>query len=116
MTSALIICGTLYMAIPFGIVGGSFNRVWEDRDRLLLMQRTRDRLRQWGYTPQDIPELFYAFDMNKNGDLSLKEFCKMLSEMQLGISEERIVALFQTFDVDGSGSIDAREFVRALFP
>jgi len=116
VTGALIICGALYMSMPLGIVGGSFSTVWDDRDRLLLMQRTRERLRQWGYSPKDIPELFFAFDRDRSGELDVGEFCRMISEMQLGISEDRIVTLFKIFDSNESGSIDDVEFVRTLFP
>lgn len=116
VTGVLIICGALYMAMPLGIVGGSFSTVWEDRDRIMLMQCTRERLHEWGYTPQDIPDLFFAYDKDRSGELDLGEFFKMISEMQLGIAEERILQLFKVFDCDGSGSISDSEFVRTLFP
>mmetsp|Transcript_19529 Transcript_19529/g.61441 ORF Transcript_19529/g.61441 Transcript_19529/m.61441 type:complete len:233 (-) Transcript_19529:121-819(-) len=115
-TSFLIISSALYMAIPLGIVGGAFSRVWEDRDRLMLIRRTRNRLRQWGYTPKDILELFYLYDHDKSGELDLGEFSEMISGMQLGIGTERVVNLFKTFDSDGSGKVDDEEFVRALYP
>merc|ERR1711862_708540 len=104
------------MAIPLGIVGGSFGTVWGDRDRRLLVHRTRKRLLQWGYTPEDIPELFCFFDRDRDGLLTLHEFIRMINQMKLGISEERVIQLFRTFDGDGSGTIDDEEFVGALFP
>lgn len=115
-TSFLIISSALYMAIPLGIVGGAFSRVWEDRDRLMLIRRTRNRLQQWGYTPKDILELFYLYDHDKSGELDLGEFSEMIEEMRLGIGEERVANLFKTFDSDGSGKVDDEEFVRALYP
>mmetsp|Transcript_100098 Transcript_100098/g.322804 ORF Transcript_100098/g.322804 Transcript_100098/m.322804 type:complete len:504 (-) Transcript_100098:90-1601(-) len=116
VVSALIVGSALYMAIPLGIVGGSFSRVWEDRDRLLLMRRTRARLRQWGYTPPDVLELFYIYDRDKSGELTLRDFSKMIQEMRLGIGADRVERLFRTFDTDGSGRLDDEEFVRALYP
>mmetsp|Transcript_19530 Transcript_19530/g.61443 ORF Transcript_19530/g.61443 Transcript_19530/m.61443 type:complete len:208 (-) Transcript_19530:19-642(-) len=115
-TSFLIISSALYMAIPLGIVGGAFSRVWEDRDRLMLIRRTRNRLLQCGYGPRDILELFYLYDSDRSGELDLGEFARMISDMQLGIGTERVVNLFKTFDNDGSGKIDDEEFVRALYP
>lgn len=112
----LIFGGSLYMAIPLGIVGGSFNRVWEERDRRLLLNRTQNRLFQWGYTPDDIPQLFCVFDHNKDGQLDISEFCEMIGEMRLGLSRDRMVHLFKIFDEDGSGGVDYEEFIGLLFP
>merc|ERR1712176_933063 len=58
ITSALIVITVLYMAVPLGIIGNAFTQTWNDRDRILLTHRTRDRLRQWGYGARDIPVLF----------------------------------------------------------
>eukprot|EP00448_Togula_jolla_P026748 CAMPEP_0170647120 /NCGR_PEP_ID=MMETSP0224-20130122/44018_1 /TAXON_ID=285029 /ORGANISM="Togula jolla, Strain CCCM 725" /LENGTH=95 /DNA_ID=CAMNT_0010978531 /DNA_START=100 /DNA_END=384 /DNA_ORIENTATION=- len=77
LVSALIISSALYMAIPLGIVGNAFSKVWEDKDRLLLMQRTRGRILQGGYSAQDIPELFQLFSKNE-GHLTLNMFRKMI--------------------------------------
>merc|ERR1711971_1445175 len=109
VASVLIIGSLLYMAIPLGIVGNAFSSVWEDRDRLLLLHRTRKCLLQWGYAPQDIPALFYIFDKDKDGQLCLPEFCAMLSEMKIGLDEQRMISLFKTFDADESGLIDDEE-------
>lgn len=112
----LVVTTVLYMAIPLGIIGTAFNDAWQDRDRILLMQRTRDRLCQWGYTAHDIPVLFKISDSNADGELDLKEFRKLLNQMQVGFSEERILKLFNSFDDDGSGTVDDHEFIKALFP
>uniref|UniRef100_A0A7S0AJQ7 EF-hand domain-containing protein n=1 Tax=Pyrodinium bahamense TaxID=73915 RepID=A0A7S0AJQ7_9DINO len=116
IVSLLMIVSALYMAMPIGIVGSAFNRVWEDRDRLLLLQRFREHLGQKGYTAKDIPELFLFFDEDKDGGLSLKEFTQMMSSVQLGIHEDRLVKLFHVFDRNGNGSVDDAELVRVLFP
>lgn len=116
VVSALIIGSQLYMAIPLGIVGGSFSRVWEDREHLLLIRRTRTRLVQWGYTPQDILELFYIYDQEKTGELDLYDFSRMMKEMRLGLDPQRIQNLFKSFDADGSGKVDHEEFVSVLYP
>jgi len=112
----LVVVTVLYMAIPLGIIGNAFTDTWQDRDRILLMQRTRDRLCQWGYTAHDIPVLFRITDSNEDGELDLQEFRKLLTQMQVGFSEERILKLFQSFDKDQSGTVDDREFVNSLFP
>jgi len=115
-TSCLIIASSLYMSMPLGIVGNAFNRVWEDRDRLLLMERTKKRLAQWGYTPRDITTFFQLFSTKGDGVLNFTDFERMIEEMQLGLSSKRVLQLFELFDDDGSGTIDPEEFVAILFP
>merc|ERR1712113_644436 len=97
-------------------IGNAFCEVWRDRDRILLTQRTYNRLVQWGFQARDIPKLFRLFDHDKDGELDIREFSDMIREMGLGLTKSRVTELFDLFDDDGSGSIDAREFVKALFP
>jgi len=116
VVSVLTIASALYMAMPIGMVGSSFSAVWADRDRLVLVHRTKAQLRQAGYSAKDVSHLFDLFDADCDGHLSYKEFQCMIHEMRIGMSEARTVELFQTFDADGSGFIDQTEFVRFLFP
>merc|ERR1711964_836116 len=116
IVAVLVLSSVLFMAMPLGIIGSCFNNVWVDRDRILLMQRTRDRLRQWGFNAADIPELFKLVDRDGDGGIALQEFQRLIRHMRIGLSEERIVQLFETFDSDDSGTIDLYEFVRCLFP
>jgi len=112
----LMICSALYMAMPIGIIGNAFTQIWKDRDRILLMVRTHDRLVQWGYKASDMILLFEHFDENHDGELGLPEFTRMIEAMQIGLEGERIVELFDVFDMDHSGGIDDKEFVKGLWP
>jgi len=114
--SILVLCSVLFMAMPIGIIGNAFTQIWADRDRILLMMRTRDRLVQWGYTAGDMATLFRHFDDKNDGILHIAEFRMLMDEMQIGMTDERIVELFDTIDKDKSGGIDVKEFVRSLFP
>lgn len=116
VVSILIVSSVLYFAIPVGMVGHTFVEVWEDRDRILLTQVTRDRLEQWGYLASDVPTLFRNFDGNGDGLLDLHEFTRMVRHMGLRLSKERCLKLFELFDVDRSGVIDDTEFVRQMYP
>lgn len=116
VTGGLICVTVLYMAVPVGIIGNAFNDTWRDRDRILLVKKTRDRLEQWGYSAQDIPALFRATDPDHTGHLEMSQFRDLITRMQIGFSEERILRLFEAFDHDKNGSVDDREFVRGLFP
>eukprot|EP00929_Paragymnodinium_shiwhaense_P078309 TRINITY_DN40576_c0_g1_i1.p1 TRINITY_DN40576_c0_g1~~TRINITY_DN40576_c0_g1_i1.p1 ORF type:complete len:762 (+),score=172.13 TRINITY_DN40576_c0_g1_i1:167-2452(+) len=108
--AALTVVSALYMAIPLGIVGNAFNRVWEDRDRLLLVERTRHRLIQRGYKAKDMPTFFQVY-ATCPPDSDLDEDAEPNLDLQ-----ERIVQLFQLFDDDGSGTVEPEEFVHVLFP
>jgi len=114
--TVLMMGSALYMAMPIGILGDACSQVWNDRDRILLVSKTRERLAQWGYTAQDILKIFNRFDVNLNGELSLDEFRKMVADMHIGLQDDRVVQLFETLDRDGGGGIDDKEFVRSLFP
>lgn len=116
VTGVLMVCSCLYMALPIGIVGSAFQQVWEDRRRLLVIMRTRNRLKQWGYRATDIPHLFSLFDTSSTGTLDYQEFGRMLSLMRVGLREHLVRELFQAFDADGSGSVDEKEFVEQIFP
>eukprot|EP00929_Paragymnodinium_shiwhaense_P065589 TRINITY_DN32862_c0_g1_i1.p1 TRINITY_DN32862_c0_g1~~TRINITY_DN32862_c0_g1_i1.p1 ORF type:complete len:789 (-),score=149.69 TRINITY_DN32862_c0_g1_i1:65-2431(-) len=116
VVSALIVSSAMFMAIPLGIVGSSFSRVWEDRDRLLLIHRTRLCLIQAGYGPRDVQVLFRHFGNKMTGELGFEDFRNMLEAMCVGIDAERTQQLFRSFDEDGSGAINDIEFVRQVFP
>mmetsp|Transcript_106652 Transcript_106652/g.339603 ORF Transcript_106652/g.339603 Transcript_106652/m.339603 type:complete len:247 (+) Transcript_106652:2-742(+) len=102
--------------MPIGIIANAFTQIWQDRDRILLMLRTRDRLLQWGYTARDMIKLFRHFNTDGDGTLSIVEFKKMMNEMQIGLNDERVVELFDSIDKDKSGGIDVKEFIQGLFP
>jgi len=112
----LIIVGVILLAVPMGIIGMTFNEVWNARDYSLLLSKTRMKLHQWGYTAHDIPTLFKIVDSDGNGVLELDEFCELVKEMKIGLSDNRIVALFEHMDKDGSGALDAAEFALEVFP
>merc|ERR1712217_369055 len=92
------------------------NRVWEQRVRLLTVQRTRQRLLQWGYKPADIPKLFALVDRQSKGGLTYAQFRRMMALMNVGLGERRVSELFDTFDRDGGGSVDTKEFMHEVFP
>eukprot|EP00928_Gymnodinium_smaydae_P080845 TRINITY_DN64461_c0_g1_i1.p1 TRINITY_DN64461_c0_g1~~TRINITY_DN64461_c0_g1_i1.p1 ORF type:complete len:502 (+),score=82.66 TRINITY_DN64461_c0_g1_i1:185-1690(+) len=116
IVSLLVVGGVMYMALPISIVGHAFADVWRRRDEILLMERTRDRLKAWGYTAWDMNMIFRRFDANGDDVLDADEFRSMVVEMQLGLSDRRIFDLFDTFDRNRSGSVDRIEFAKALFP
>eukprot|EP00448_Togula_jolla_P022833 CAMPEP_0170580552 /NCGR_PEP_ID=MMETSP0224-20130122/6567_1 /TAXON_ID=285029 /ORGANISM="Togula jolla, Strain CCCM 725" /LENGTH=592 /DNA_ID=CAMNT_0010903629 /DNA_START=42 /DNA_END=1820 /DNA_ORIENTATION=+ len=116
ITCVMVICSVLYMAMPLGIIGSAFCNIWNDRDRILLIQRTREQFKRWGFAPPDLPLLFQLVDIDGNGCLEFKEFVELLKQMRIVLTENRMVDLFAALDVDNSGEIDAQEFVKTVFP
>jgi len=116
VVSTLIIISALYMAIPIGIVGKAFATVWDDRDRLLLHYRVRARFLSSGYQASDVPAMFFSFDTDGDGKLTLPEFQSMMEQVQIDLGGARLVELFASFDNDGNGTIEDSEFVKNLFP
>mmetsp|Transcript_49735 Transcript_49735/g.118560 ORF Transcript_49735/g.118560 Transcript_49735/m.118560 type:complete len:648 (-) Transcript_49735:198-2141(-) len=116
IVATLVVSSMIFVAFPLGIIGHTFTQVWRDRDRILLMQRTRDCLDHWGYTAREVQRLFSIADRDGDGELDLDEFRDLMHLMKIGLSDERVIALFKSFDYDFSGSINDEEFIWTLFP
>lgn len=116
IVALLVIISVIFTAFPLGIIGSTFTAVWSDRDRILLLQHTRDCFDQRGYTAHDASKLFQLADKDGNAELDFEEFAGFLNHLRLGLKEERVFELFQAFDYDCSGTISHREFFRVLFP
>lgn len=114
--SCAVIVSVFYMAMPIGIIGHVFTKVWENREWVLLTYRMRARLEKYGYTAGDVEAVFQLFDRNNDGVMDVGEFCQMMQEMNIGLTEVRVMSLFQHLDEDGSGNIDCGELVAAIFP
>jgi hypothetical protein len=112
----LMFLGPLYMAMPIGIVGKAFGDIWEDRHRLLLMQRMRSRVVNAGYTSQDLRRMFALLDSDGNGMMDYEEFTSMLDVMQINIEAKFVTQVFESFDQDDEGSIGFDSLLRGLFP
>merc|ERR1719229_195234 len=102
------------MAMPITIVGTAFTDVWKNRVRIQAIGRMHSRLRQWGYTEEDLRLMFKTADVDNSGELDQEEFQKMVSTMRLGLNEKSINALFKVFDDDNSGAVDIEEFVEGI--
>lgn len=114
--SALMVISALYMAMPLGIIGDTFSRVWADRDRLLVIKRFRSAFLEGGFSLQSFQEIFSVFDEDGNGALNVHEFALMLKTMQMRMSEERINVLYGTLDHEGAGEITLEALISLLAP
>lgn len=116
LVAIMAISSVLYMAIPLGLMGNAFSEVWGERHKILVCQRARYCLTQWGYTADTLSGLFIDYDDNGDGELNLTEFRTMMHDMRVGLADKAITRLFETFDSDQSGFITDVEFVKAIFP
>lgn len=114
--SVLMVFSALYMAMPLGIVGDAFSRVWADRDRLLVIKRFRGAFLEGGFTLQSFENVFRIFDKDASGALDIDEFTDMVTTMQMRMTEERINNLFAILDKDGAGQITLDALKRELAP
>jgi len=69
-----------------------------------------------GLTNKDFAHrLFIAFDSDKSGKISFKEFCIGMSVFCTKSStEEKLKFTFKLYDIDGSGTIDENELAQLL--
>ncbi|XP_035282322.1 guanylyl cyclase-activating protein 1 [Anguilla anguilla] len=61
-----------------------------------------------------IEEMFYTFDMNKDGYLDFMEYVAALSLVMRGKMEHKLRWYFKLYDVDGNGCIDREELLNIV--
>lgn len=115
LAGALILLSCLYTAIPIGIVGNAFSKVWEDRERLLAMQHMRRRTARAGYTLRDLALVFESIDEDQDGQLTIEEFRHFFEVMDISVTDTTAALVFETFDDSGGGSVDFAELMFGLF-
>jgi len=114
--SVLTFVSVLFLALPVGIIGYEFTHSWQNRGKVLLINKTRKCLEKWGYSASDVKVLFDYVDVDGDGNLNLSEFIELIRQMRIGISVEKAFNIFSLFDDDHNGSLDCTEFLRHVFP
>ncbi|KAJ8269106.1 hypothetical protein COCON_G00117130 [Conger conger] len=61
-----------------------------------------------------IEEMFYTFDMNKDGYIDFMEYVAALSLVMRGKMEHKLRWYFKLYDVDGNGCIDREELFNII--
>jgi len=115
-SAALILGGVCYMAMPLAIIGGTFVNVWQERERILMREKTQRRFAEGGITPGELRMLFEAADQDHSGSVKRSEFVELVEAFQLGMTRGQILKLFKGVDSNGSGDITFDEFSLFLFP
>jgi len=114
--SALMVVSGLYLALPIGIVGHCFSSVWNDRERLLVIQQLRNMVIRVGLSPEDFHSMFSVLDSDHDGQLDLDEFRNLVATMQIKASKRCVFEVFKSFDDDGQGTVDYQELFDGIFP
>ena len=115
-TSMFIILGLLYLAIPIGIIGGSFSDVWGQRNKIVELEKMRRRLAVAGSGPAQLAMAFNKFDKDCSGHMEFNEFKDLIAYLKLDLQEGVCRELFRAINASGTGNISRKEFQYALFP
>mmetsp|Transcript_15236 Transcript_15236/g.31988 ORF Transcript_15236/g.31988 Transcript_15236/m.31988 type:complete len:567 (+) Transcript_15236:97-1797(+) len=112
----LILAGVCYMAMPLSIIGGTFSQVWDDRDRIILREKTTNLISEGGVGMDDLRALFDAADADGSGTVTKDEFTDLVAAFGLGLPREQVIKLFKSIDDNHGGSITFDEFASFLYP
>jgi hypothetical protein len=115
-TSGLILLGVCYMAMPLVIVGNTFSQVWQDREKILIAEKTKAKFAHGAVTSDLVHDLFNDTDADGSGTVSRSEFISLMLAFNLGFTRAQIKELFRALDQDRSGQISFKEFQEFLFP
>ena len=116
MNSLQILISVIYIAVPLAIVGTNFQQVWDDRAKILLIEKTRENLASLGLRDEDARDAFKMFDINGDGRIDLPDFIAMTRKFQVDITEEKAIEVFNSIDEDGLGFMSYKNFARNFFP
>tara|TARA_A100001015_G_C15029180_1_gene732182 strand:+ start:2342 stop:2608 length:267 start_codon:yes stop_codon:yes gene_type:complete len=73
----MMILGVIFMAMPIAIVGTCFSETWFNQDQIVLIQKVRNRMKQQGFSTEDLRDVFDEVDEDQSGEIEFQEFRKM---------------------------------------
>jgi len=115
MTGMAMFIGIFDMAMIYAIVGNNFCRVWDEKDKVIFVEKLKDHFQAFSIKRADIEDSFRALDMDNSGSLDYDEFQIALSKMEIKLSAHRMFALWNAIDYDQKGEIRLEEFVDLVF-
>ena len=108
--------GVIFMSMPIAIVGACFSQTWYNREKIMLVDKVRNRMQQQDYTTDDLREVFDEVDEDGSGEIEFHEFKRFLEAFHFFAPIGKTRNLFNHFDTNGTGSISYQEFVCVIFP
>ena len=94
----MMFLGVMFLSMPIAIVGSSFSQTWFTKETIILIEKVRSRMRQQGYTTDDLREVFDELDEDGSGSIEFHEFKKMLEAFHFFGSLATCKKLFNHFD------------------
>jgi len=115
ITVAAMVFGVLFLAMPLSIVGNNFVEVWNDRERVIFIEKLKESLLNNQVKKETFQAAFDELDKDGSGSLSFKEFKMALNNLQLKWPPKQLLKLWNAIDSDKSGEIQKNEFMNLLF-
>ena len=130
VTSAAIVCGVLFTAMPLTIVGNNFANVWQEKESIRVVLKLQELLVARQLKAPDVMLVFDEFDLDHNGachalpapqpttarqpripfpgagSLDMTEFKAALEVLGVGLAQDKMHHVFNFFDLDGNNQID----------
>ena len=117
VTVFAMICGVLFIAMPIAIVGNTFCDVWEHKERVIFVEKFKDKFITTGsknkyMSKKALEKIFAELDTDNSGTLSFGELVTVFRKMETGyqchVTELR--KLWKALDVSGTGAVHREEF------
>ena len=93
MTGMAMFIGIFDMAMIYAIVGNNFCRVWDEKDKVIFVEKLKEHFQAFSIKRADIEDSFRALDMDGSGSLDYDEFQTALVKMEIKLSSHRMFAL-----------------------
>ena len=90
-------------------------QAWEEKETIQVGLKLQEYLIRRGDDPENVYEVFKAFDSGGNDALDVDEFREALKVLGWNVGNEKVNKLFSMFDHDGSGQVEYSE-VRSRRP
>ena len=115
VTIGAMFFGVLFLSMPLAIVGSNFTSIWDDRERVVFIEKVKEHFFGHHFTRENIVAAFDEMDLDHSGSISFKELRVALLRMGIHMSPQSLRQLWRAIDTDLSGEISTEEFVRLFF-
>jgi len=117
-----MIFGILFLSMPLAIIGNNFVIVWDDRDRVVAVNRLREIFLQPteaspdGQNKAELESLFRRLDLDQSGEISFREFrTAIIDSLKMKINRHHLAELWKSVDNDRNGSVTIEEFIDLIY-
>ena len=115
LTSIAMFIGIFDCAMIYAIVGNNFCRVWDEKDKVIFVEKLKEHFHHLSIKREDVQQSFRELDLDGSGTLDFDEFSTALEKMQIKLTKRRVVALWNAIDYDQKNFIRLEEFVNIVY-